>query len=110
VSETERSNSQQASPLEEALRLLQQREEESEELEASVEAAVRKSEDLLREMSGLCDAPEPERQRRRPQDDCRGRLLQVDSLVQRRMEQLPAGDPELKMCRLIRSVCSADGQ
>lgn len=73
---------------------------------ARMQAAVRKSEDLLREMSGLCDAPEPERQRRRPQDDCRGRLLQVDSLVQRRMEQLPAGDPELKMCRLIRSVCS----
>jgi len=94
--------------VEEALQLLEQRNEEDAELEETVEAAVRKSEALLEAMSGLANMDEPERLRtpRTPAHDAsRERLAQIDSLVQRRMEQLPSGDPELKFCRVVRSLC-----
>lgn len=93
---------------EEALRVQRQRDDEDVEIEACVEAACRKSETLIRKIAGLGGVEEPEQQwiaLMSAHEDCRDRLAQIESLVQRRVEQLPPGDSELKVCRAVRGLC-----
>merc|ERR1712130_898399 len=70
---------------------------EEEELTADVDAVICKSEDLLMKMSDLQESNEPERQwtaLMAAHEDCKERLSQIEMIVQRRIEQLPAGDTE----------------
>jgi len=38
-------------------------------------------------------------------EDCKERLEKIEALVQRRSEQLPPGDAELRICRAVRGLC-----
>lgn len=78
------------------------------DLEAQVDEACRKSEVLLRKISGLGIDEDPELQwcsLMAANEDCRDRLAQIEALVQRRVEQLPPGDAELRICRAVRGLC-----
>lgn len=78
------------------------------ELEANVDSAIRRSEALLSKLSGLGHMEEPEQQWKSlmfAHEDCRDRLAQIEALVQRRVEQLPPGDVELRVCRTVRGLC-----
>jgi len=93
---------------EEALRIQKLRDQEDIEIEACVEAACRKSDTLLRKIAGLGGVEEPEQQwisLMSAHEDCRDRLAQIEAIVQRRVEQLPPGDSELKVCRAVRGLC-----
>jgi len=77
-------------------------------LEAQVDDAVRKSEALLNKISSLGTVEEPEMQWRAlmaANEDCKDRLEQIEALVQRRVEQLPPGEAELRVCRAVRGLC-----
>eukprot|EP00928_Gymnodinium_smaydae_P043282 TRINITY_DN29035_c0_g1_i2.p1 TRINITY_DN29035_c0_g1~~TRINITY_DN29035_c0_g1_i2.p1 ORF type:complete len:490 (+),score=65.77 TRINITY_DN29035_c0_g1_i2:148-1617(+) len=79
-----------------------------EEVSEELDHVVGKSEDLIRKMSDLNVSEEPERQwaaLMAAHEDCKERLSQIETLVQRRVEQLPAGDSELRVCRAVRGLC-----
>lgn len=83
-------------------------EEEESDIVSEMEAVCAKSEQLLQKMSNFQDAEEPERQwaaLMAEREDCKERLSQIEALVQRRVEQLPAGDAELRVCRAVRGLC-----
>ncbi|CAE7248492.1 ecmA [Symbiodinium necroappetens] len=77
-------------------------------LNAEMDAAVAKSEALLRRMSALDYSAEPELQwaaMMAAHEESKEKLSQIEQLVQRRIEQLKPGDRELKICRAVRGVC-----
>lgn len=77
-------------------------------LNAEMDAAVAKSEALLRRMSALDYSAEPELQwaaMMAAHEESKEKLSQIEHLVQRRIEQLKPGDRELKICRAVRGVC-----
>jgi len=79
-----------------------------EDLLADVEALVVKSDELLRKMSDLGVGEEPERQwaaLMAAHEECKERLALIEALVQRRVDQLPVGDSELRVCRAVRGLC-----
>lgn len=83
-------------------------EDESEEIVADVQAAVSKSQYLIEKLSDLHKWEEPERQwsaLMSAHEDCKDRLAQIEALVQRRVDQLPSGDVELRVCRAVRGLC-----
>merc|ERR1719336_530608 len=85
-----------------------QQELEDSELEAQVDVACQKSEALLSKISGLGTVEEPELQwssLMAANEDCRDRLAQIEAIVQRRVEQLPPGDAELRVCQAVRGLC-----
>lgn len=43
-------------------------------------------------------------------EELKDRLKQIETLVQRRVDQLPAGDAELRLCRAVRGLCVGTGQ
>lgn len=68
----------------------------------------RRSERLLEKLQDLESAAEPERQWQSLMENCedaKTRLSQIEELVQRRLQQLPAGDKELRLCRAIKGLC-----
>lgn len=82
--------------------------EEESDIIAEMEAVCAKSELLLQKMSNFHAAQEPERQwaaLMAEREDCKDRLSQIEALVQRRVDQLPAGDVELRVCRAVRGLC-----
>lgn len=81
---------------------------EDSDLEAEIEAVCAKSEQLLQRLAGLDSVEEPERQwasLMSERADCKERLSQIEALVQKRVDQLPAGDAELRVCRAVRGLC-----
>lgn len=77
-------------------------------LNAEMDAAVAKSEALLRRMSALDYSAEPELQwaaMMAAHEESKEKLSQIEQLVQRRIGQLKPGDRELKICRAVRGVC-----
>lgn len=73
-----------------------------------VDDALKKSEALLRKMSCLDGVDEPELQwlsLMEAHEDHKDRLSQIEALVQRRIESLSPGDPELRVCRAVRGLC-----
>lgn len=82
--------------------------EEESDVVAAIGAVCAKSEQLLQKMSSLSDNEEPERQwaaLMAEREDCKERLSQIEALVQRRVDQLPAGDAERRICRAVRGLC-----
>lgn len=78
-------------------------------LDADVDAAVQKSEELLKRMSALNALDEPEMQwasMMAAHEDTQDKLSQIEMLVQRRIDSLKPGDAELRLCRAVRELCT----
>lgn len=83
-------------------------EEEETDIVAEMDEVCAKTEQLLQKLAKFYDAEEPERQwaaLMAEREDCKGRLSQIEALVQRRVDQLPAGHAELRVCRAVRGLC-----
>lgn len=77
-------------------------------LDADVDAAVQKSEELLKKMSALDALDEPEMQwaaMMSAHEETKDKLSQIEMLVQRRIDSLRPADPELRLCRAVRGLC-----
>eukprot|EP00931_Biecheleriopsis_adriatica_P041591 TRINITY_DN23761_c0_g1_i1.p1 TRINITY_DN23761_c0_g1~~TRINITY_DN23761_c0_g1_i1.p1 ORF type:complete len:171 (-),score=34.70 TRINITY_DN23761_c0_g1_i1:174-686(-) len=78
-------------------------------VDEEMDAAIRKSEALLCKMSALDGIDEPEMQwaaMMAANEDYKDRLVQIESLVQRRIDQLKmTSDPEVRLCRAVRGLC-----
>lgn len=77
-------------------------------LDADVDAAVQKSEELLKKMSALDALDEPEMQwaaMMAAHEETKDKLSQIEMLVQQRIDNLRHGDPELRLCRTVRGLC-----